>query len=92
MKNEIEKLIREYQQKIKDKEIQLDELNKLVTEYRHIPNMLGQVVELIAERALKESQKQAYVTAQKDFESLLDFVDAKTKNDTVDKETPPKAL
>lgn len=47
-------------------------------------------MELIAERALKESQKQAYVTAQKDFESLLDFVDAKTKNDTVDKETPPK--
>ena len=74
MKEEIEKLIREYQQKISGKEAQLEELNQNITRFRHTPNMSAKLMELRAERIMKEAQKQAYITAQKDFESLLDLV------------------
>ena len=74
MQTEIEKLIKEYKRKISDKDIQINALNKTITKFRRDTTKDGLLIELRAERAIKEAQKQAYIQSDKDLDSLLDFI------------------
>ena len=74
MKKQLEKLIKEYQGKIFDVNIQIEDLDTLIRENRNKSEMSAELKIFRSERTMREAQKQAYVTAEKDFDSLLDYV------------------
>lgn len=75
MNIEIDKLVYEYNEKIADREVLLEELNTNITKLRRDTSSKGleDITELRAQRAVQEARKQAYITAKHDFLSLLDI-------------------
>ena len=73
MLNEIGKLLVEYQLKINDCETLLDHKHELIGKNRHEKN-LENVAALRKEQAIIRAQKQAYVQAKADIDSLIDYV------------------
>lgn len=65
----IEKLIKEYKDKVNDCDTALDNIALKKTDAR--ANNQNELDYLLKEEVVKQAQKQAYAQAQKDFESLL---------------------
>jgi len=73
MLNEISKLLVEYQLKINDCDTLLDHKYGLIGKSRHEKNHEN-VAALRKEQAIIRAQKQAYVQAKADIDSLIDYV------------------
>lgn len=73
MLNEINKLLTEYELKIKDCDTLLDHRYQLIGESRQAKNH-ELVASLRKEKAIIEARKQAYVQARVDIDSLIDYV------------------
>ncbi len=72
MKNEIKKLITEYESKIQDEEIVLDSIKTKNRKARHNSDR-DTMSQLRIERVAADAKKQAYTQAKADLDSLLDY-------------------
>lgn len=73
IKKEIEKQISDYEQKIAECDVLIDGLKAERRLFRSY-NDTNSVKSVSKELAVKQAQRQAYVQAKSDFDSLLDFL------------------
>lgn len=73
MKEEIEKLMSEYDLKIENCDILIEHISDSIRKYRSETNK-GIVNSFRKDRAIEQSKRQAYVQAKYDFDGLLDHV------------------
>lgn len=72
MKYQIAKLMCEYEAKIVQCDVMLDDIKKANTKARHDYIKVA-MREYQVDRVLWDARKQAYIQAKTDFDSLLDF-------------------
>ncbi len=76
MKKAIKHLIQEYNNKINDRDVLLNNCSRTRRDLRHKGHTKGCEYESISkEMAVLNAQKQAYVQAKADIDSLFDFID-----------------